>query len=567
MQKYTPARWLLLCLCGYFLLGLHAVIPNNGGTQGDSLPWVLTGWMMLCLMVAGVWWGLPRHQALRVTSTFMWLVAASLLLTLPLLWSPHPDWQINALPRLAGLWGGVAVYFTLLQCRLSATHWRMILAAIAISTVTQALFVLTEIFFPAWVPVVSQNVMSTGLNYGVFQQRNVTASFLATGLIILTFLLTDARAVLVNRRVERFRVGLLAGGTLLLSATLVLLNSRVGWLGSVLALLLFSLLLWRSRTPLLLRHRAGWVLALPVLGALLGYGLTLMKPELGYVVHDASNSQRWLTLKASVQMLAEHPLSGWGYGGFEYAFQHWVITQNPPVLSREMMNHPHNEILFWGVEGGLVALLGLGGLIIAGIRLIATGCTLPRLALSLCLIPVLLHTQLEYPLYQSLAHWLIVILLLVNLDEGGGVADPQPASCGRKPAQLLIVLVALAGVGLTAMALRNEIVLTAFELRQLPDDSELTHLPLPWLAESRYQQDRALLEITRFEKTNNPAALEEFVKRGRRWLQTREDADMYNNLIDVERYLGQEAQTGRDVALAARLFPFDERFAQPGAVK
>jgi len=157
--------------------------------------------------------------------------------------------------------------------------------------------------------------------------------------------------------------------------------------------------------------------------------------------------------------------------------------------------------------------------------------------------------------------------LLVNLDEGGGVADPQPASCGRKPAQLLIVLVALAGVGLTAMALRNEIVLTAFELRQLPDDSELTHLPLPWLAESRYQQDRALLEITRFEKTNNPAALEEFVKRGRRWLQTREDADMYNNLIDVERYLGQEAQTGRDVALAARLFPFDERFAQPGAVK
>jgi O-antigen polymerase len=560
MFKNSATNWALFCLSGYFLLGIHLVIPNNGGMQGDSLPWVLTGWMMLCLMMAGVWLRLPHQQTLRITSTFKGIVAGCLLLTLPLLWSPHADWQIYVLPRLAGLWGGVAVCFTLLQCRLTAKHWRLIMMSIAVSAVIQALFVLTEMFFPLRVPAISQNVIK-GLGYGVFQQRNVTATYLATGLIVLLMLMTDSRAVQVNHRAERVRLALIAAGTIVLSATLLLLNSRVGWLSSIAGVTLLSLLSGFTRSPLLLRHRVWMVLALPLLGVLLGYGLTLLKPQLVYVAHTGSSEQRWLTIKACLQMLVEKPLSGWGYGGFEYAFQHWVSAQKPPVLSMDMMNHPHNEILFWGVEGGITALLGLGVLAATGVRLITRHATPPRLALSLCLLPILLHTQLEYPLYQSLAHWLIVLLFLVSLDNEHPEQYRQDSPHGmRRFGQFLIVLAALAGVGLSGVALRNEITLTEFELRTLTDDNQINHLVWPWLAENRYQQNLALLDLIRFEKTGNVAVLEDFVLRARRWSQTRIDADMYNNLINVERFLGRYAQAERDRVLAASLFPYDLRF-------
>ncbi|MFQ9621647.1 MAG: Wzy polymerase domain-containing protein [Enterobacteriaceae bacterium] len=76
------------------------------------------------------------------------------------------------------------------------------------------------------------------------------------------------------------------------------------------------------------------------------------------------------------------------------------------------LTYPHNDLLFWWVEGGAVALLGLLVLGVSGFWLLLRRPGVRQLALLACLMPILLHTQLEYPLYQSPVHWLLVLILV-----------------------------------------------------------------------------------------------------------------------------------------------------------
>ncbi|STW66280.1 lipid A core-O-antigen ligase [Klebsiella michiganensis] len=66
------------------------------------------------------------------------MALAALLLTLPLLWSPSVDWRLDAFPRLAGLWAGVAFYYLLLNCRLTPRQQQTVLWLIVAATLIQA---------------------------------------------------------------------------------------------------------------------------------------------------------------------------------------------------------------------------------------------------------------------------------------------------------------------------------------------------------------------------------------------------------------------------------------------
>ena len=62
-------------------------------------------------------------------------------------------------------------------------------------------------------------------------------------------------------------------------------------------------------------------------------------------------------LKSTLAMIAEKQLLGWGYGGFEYSFQHFRLAQGLSIEGVDIVRHPHNELLLWWVEGGMSTLL------------------------------------------------------------------------------------------------------------------------------------------------------------------------------------------------------------------
>jgi O-antigen polymerase len=163
------------------------------------------------------------------------MALAALLLTLPLLWSPSVDWRLDAFPRLAGLWAGVAFYYLLLNCRLTPRQQQTVLWLIVAATLIQAVYALVGIGHPAWLPLPAQAAQRQAGQFaiGVFLQRNVTGSFIATGAAVLLWLTADGRFVCRSVARERYRQWGSALGLGLLYATLTLLKSRTGWLGGV----------------------------------------------------------------------------------------------------------------------------------------------------------------------------------------------------------------------------------------------------------------------------------------------------------------------------------------------
>lgn len=50
------------------------------------------------------------------------------------------------------------------------------------------------------------------------------------------------------------------------------------------------------------------------------------------LTHDASNLARIAMLQETLNMILSHPWLGWGYGSFEYNFQHFRLAQETQRL-------------------------------------------------------------------------------------------------------------------------------------------------------------------------------------------------------------------------------------------
>jgi len=119
----------------------------------------------------------------------------------------------------------------------------------------------------------------------------------------------------------------------------------------------------------------------------------------------------------SLRMIAEKPIAGWGYGRFMHDFVHshadWRTAEEGRAPLREHYGHPHNELFYWGIEGGLLPMLALLAFALWLARRITTrGPRGERLMLLALLAPLAVHSLLELPFYHSIAHWLVMLLLL-----------------------------------------------------------------------------------------------------------------------------------------------------------
>lgn len=159
--------------------------------------------------------------------------------------------------------------------------------------------------------------------YGIFQQPNVMASFLATGLVISGYLL--ARQPHTKYLHWRHKLILLYATPVLTIPLLVVLASRTGWLGSILALALLLPYVHRFAA----RNRAYTWGAMLLLGLGVGLGLTQVGDNQSLLQQKADlESPRAYTLPQTLDMLIEKPLSGYGYGRFEPEYMLYTARQH-----------------------------------------------------------------------------------------------------------------------------------------------------------------------------------------------------------------------------------------------
>lgn len=534
--SYIKYLWLTTLA---MILGVY--IANSGGA-GLVLPvnLLFAGWLSLTIIIAALtqkrFWGHNRFYSL--------LLCGGTLLLLPwLLQADHSPGVWGLLAALI-LWVGLSGYL------LRASQKRFMLQGVFILALAQAVIGLIQTFMPHLAMQLYEYdwLRNQGRPYGIFQQVNLLASFLASG-IGCGFLL------LMQQRLRRNAL-LCIAGLGLLTFVLVLNQSRAGEIGAIPIVLCLTALLWRQYPA-----RSVAALMLMMISAATAWYITQHTTVLVNGVpysmardYASSTQARWQILAITWQMIMEKPWFGWGYGTFEYAFSRFVLAhpEQGYTLS-DVITHPHNELLYAWFQGGVVALSGMLLLFAGWVKIVMSAWRQGRMqtGYALLIIPLLVHLNLEYPFYQSFVHFGLFILLLRL-----GVID-KPHSPTQRAGVSLRVTIGAAAAALLAFSLTA--LYAGYQLTLL----ERGHLanfprPAPWyfsLQGERATFDQNVALLIDYNRTHNEADLNTFMAWAERYSLRHNDKNIWQSMIVITQHRGDALATARLRTQYDRLFP------------
>lgn len=549
MIKYMNGVFGVLFIA-YWLFCMHFFMHNPGGA-GLYLPFNAWGWVFASLVIGLGLWQVTLQQRLIFSSLQAWLWLGGFLLLLPM---AYPGFELKdyAIPRLLGLFAGLLFLFCLYQWQLARQARDQLLYLLLGAVAIEALLGLVQYYLLTpgnWIGYDTR----ANRPYGIFQQPNVMATFMATGLSLAIWLELRGNANVWLR-------GLRYGVILAASVLLVVLQSRVGQLGGLLALILIAPQLHRQ-------HQLARILGLVSLGVGLGlasqYGISGVKRGLEVYQSGGMRSVYW---PYAARLIVESPLAGWGYGSFETTFLHHYMADkalNPAMVQIEYnLDHPHNEFLYWAVEGGLAPMIGMalmGGALLW--RLARVGWVKGAALLAL-VTPILLHTQTEYPLYHAIALWWALLLLIHVLD--AEVEEGMQTASWREYVyrpwlllRFLAIAIPVLVVPFMLTAIHTAWVVTKYERGGYKDPTLLLDVvnPMAWLTRVEFDVNSVRLMVGL--QTDNKAELEAYLDWGQAFVRHTPRANIYANMVIALGALGrqEEAQALRTQALM--LYPGD----------
>jgi O-antigen polymerase len=535
----------------YFLLGMHFFMHNPGGS-GLYLPFNAWGWMFASLAIGLGLWQVTLRQRLIWSSLQGWFWVGALLLLLPM---AYPGFELKdyAIPRLLGLFAGMLFLSCLYQWALDTGRRERLLYLVLGAVAIEALLGLIEYYLLVpgnWLGYDTRN----NRPYGIFQQPNVMASFMATGLVLAAWL--EGRGRLAGPWLTGLRYGLMLACPLLL----VVLQSRVGQLGALLGVILLLPMLKE-------RKLAARVLLLVALGILLGLAsqLLIAGAKRGLEVYQ-SGGMRSIYWPYAIKLIMQAPWSGWGYGSFESVFLHHYMADKalqPEMVQIEYnLDHPHNEFLYWAVEGGIVPMLGM--LLMGGAILWRLSQTRWRqgLALLALVTPILLHSQTEYPFYHAIVLWWVLLLLLFVLDSE--VEEQAPGPDWREHVYRPWLLLRFLAIGIPLLvvpfmltAIHTAWVVTKYERGGYKQPALLLEVvnPLAWLTRVEFDVNSVRLLVGL--QAHNQQELMAYLDWGQEFVRHTPRANIYANMIVALNALGREEEAKALRQQALLLYPAD----------
>ncbi|AFJ01345.1 Lipid A core-O-antigen ligase [Methylophaga frappieri] len=411
MTNAVPARlnWRLpeILLAMLFVLAPLYYHPNLGG-EGLRIPHNAMIWLVALLFVGVSLRQVMQRQLIRLPSGFWLFAAFPLLVTLsgfiagveqPLKWAF----------RMLTIWIGLLFFISVLQLTLTSQRQRQLLTVIVLAGLIHVLIGILQLLFHADLPFLRS---PTGAPTGLFQQINNHSTYLVTLIGIALYLLTPSQSDKPSPLITVLFIVFMAGAAFVIGAS----GSRIG----ALTLLTMLGLILAARFNLLRLNKGPVLLALAVI--MIGFVSGVISSQSRVIdkvtALDSgfSGEARLSIYKLSSDLLLEKPLTGHGIGSFPHQFQNAkpaFYQQNPDAyFGKKLISHPHNELFFWGVEGGLLALVGLL-LTALAVAMVLWRSGYQRGLTGLALVaPIAMHLLVELPFYISALHWFLWLFLL-----------------------------------------------------------------------------------------------------------------------------------------------------------
>jgi len=546
MNYYTQRIfWRILVL--YILFGMHFFMHNPGGA-GLYLPFNMMGWVFVSLLISVGIWHLTQTKQLVFSQTQRWFLVGFTILLLPFL-NLEAEWNVQALPRFFAIAAGLLLFFSLSQFQFSEKQrydlLYLLLGAIAIEAVYGLIqfFVLKE---GNWFGYNFQ----VNRPYGIFQKDTVFSSFLAVG-IALSFYLQRWDISFNISKCKRFLVYFVLFTSTFL---LIQIQSRTGIIGAFLVLIILSPVIYQySKKKFFLSH------VIILIGLLLGfYFLTSIRNE-HYESYYMSAFYRIVYWKQVLKMFSDAPFLGYGYGGFEYNFLHSYRAVGAQLVDYDpignALDHPHNEVIFWLLEGGLVAVVGLLVFATGYIRtILKCDSWAKRASLFALVLPLLFHSMVEYPFYHSVTHFFLFIVLLWLADAESGLQKIYVCKYWFL-ARMVAILVPLVVIPFMLTGLQEAYILTKYDRMKNKEPMILEQIvnPFPWFA--LYDFDMHSLQFVYGSAFHNEQSLNDFVFWAKRFVHSTPRAIVYLQIVKALEQLGKYDEAEKWLAEGQRLFP------------
>ncbi|MGH1463124.1 MAG: Wzy polymerase domain-containing protein [Neptuniibacter sp.] len=408
LSRFSPQKLFFILISLQFLIAPFYYQPNFGG-EGLYLPYNSAVWIIAVWIIAAASILIIRNKKIILPRYWFGLALLPIgsLISGFIIENTNPtEWLV----RISVIFGGYLFFISLFQFQLKPKHIEQSLYILLAMGIISAAYGIFQIHFDVSILKIIP-ISSNGRPVGIFQQINLQASMMATFLVLIYYLIS--RPALLS--MSFFMKVVLCLSAFLASYTIAASGSRVGLLAATLGLLLLIISRWKLFK--LQKRTFAMVLIMTISGATLQTdGLDKTVSKFDRAMGGMETDIRWKVYKVSWELFTEKPLFGHGLGSFQKVFQDKRAEYNRinPLFmeSSPRFSHPHNEIVFWLVEGGILSLIGIVvAAIVTFIQLIRIGIQRGGAYASL-LIPIVLHSLVELPFYISNTHWLILLFIL-----------------------------------------------------------------------------------------------------------------------------------------------------------
>lgn len=413
LQKKDYSNFFLYLWAVLWLVSCHYFQANEGGS-GLYLPSNNTTWIALSLFIASCFSVIILRQTFIYTSLTFFFFILFLLSLIPYLYPYIFNTDINTdlfpsrISAHIGLFAGLIFFFSIQQIKKNHYIIKQLISIVIAGVTIEALIILIQFFLFTnsnnWM-----NYDPIHAPYGIFQQSNVAASFLTTGIILSLYLIKiktdkDPKSIFI------LPDWLLLTSSCLSSWALMLTGSRSGYieLGAILFLGFIGSLKSRLKTTLF------WIFSV-----FMGVALSFLEPKQAALATKtieqiSPDNIRLAIYNRCIEMFIQKPILGWGYGNFEWTFlNHQAASyakDHTTLIPRGIFEHPHNELLYWGVEGGILPLIALTAFV--GYFLCQIRKSQQKIITTALFVPLSIHTMLELPFYHSAISWILFLFLM-----------------------------------------------------------------------------------------------------------------------------------------------------------
>ena len=549
-QLLSPSRILEGLLFLLFVISPFYITSSIGGT-GFDLPFNISVWFAATLVIGFMLWHFASSDTITLPKNYLYLLMlpAGILLSAVIAGVVDP---VTWLFRILYILAGVIFLFGLFQFKSLSVE--RVLFFIVLSGLLVSIYGVVQIhqwqsYFGNFL-LNSKNLLPTT----IFQQVNVTASYLATTILIAIYLLFTS-----SSNTKKAFQALLYITTILGTYVLVSSGSRTGLLSLGLGLIFLVFGLLKSVTNQ--KAKFSTVIMILLVASWAGQAGLNRTADKAYTLVKAENSEaRVVIYGAALDSIKSAPIVGHGIGSYQLEwlshspnwYEDYQNVPMPPTLG-----HPHNELLIWAVEGGALAAIAILVALISTVWCIASFYGAGSLSYFSLLLPISIHNMLELPFYISSLHWFLwlflIFMALKNITINKNNQLSQMARLSIRGVTLLLSLTSFLFLLQTASAQKD---ITDYVYGRKTDEPLQQALVNPYFqADARAMANRSVLyhAIENDDKQKIMQLLSQFQQE----LDTNPDLKLFEDVINGYEAINEQEQSCFVAERALKIYPWN----------